>query len=469
MELIRLVIVEDKPKGGYELFDQFGPDGISPDIPDLRLDRKLSPPFANQTAEDNRKTLEQIRDGIALCQGPMILALDLDLSLGEESNRIRKEVRVLVEQILGPSLAGDLGEIDRQVDGLLIAVEAIKQRSIKPLVVAVLTSKGGNQDIEHVLNEFTKSQDREHEVKILKGSELGNRVLSAKGADSKYVTDLFNDIAQQFQTAFGGQVNKFFNLLDAAGVHGSLDDNPKAEVTRLLSVLLDLAEEEFTSQIWETWSQSLTKPVTETVKDMGINERERLSATAAWFFALAAYRHTKDPRDWQTLFDIKELVKGLETYYLTPPQNKATFRHTTICFYDMCRALFSSEQFLDGNPQPGPLVRVMLSKERGLRMLLNFDCAPETAEGNRKSLYEQVGRWRNNSIGWEPKNTSYDARTTSRTVWRFWLASSVGNNPLTFPEDDTDDVDGVFGSNLLWRMNIFRRPAGRSEVVFNGR
>jgi len=461
MELIRFVVVEDQRRG-YNLFDQlFGPDGISPDIPNLQLDREISLPFP-QTPQGNRETISKIRDGIAERQGPMILALDLDLGLDEESKKTRSEVRALTEQHLGKPIPG---EIDRQIDGLLIGVEAIRQKNIKPLLLVIQTGHGKQDDLEILLKTFAKSQNREHEVKIIFG-----KYLSSGNATSKSVTELFNDIQEQFQAAFGGKLAKFFQLLDGGAdgdtTHNNLDNDPKAETTRLLTALLDLSEEEFTSQLWETWKENLTKPVTETVKTMGIKERDRLSASAGWFFALAAYRHSKDPRDWRKIFEIRDLRgSDLEKSYLTPPQSEATLRRTIICFYEMCRALFKSEEYKDGDPQSGPLIAVNLSKDDGLRMLLNFDCAPAPDESKPRSLYEQVGRWRNNSIEWQPMNTSFDARTTSRAIWRFWLATSVGDKPI--PDPEAGGSVGVFGSNRLWRMNIFRRPEGRSEVVFN--
>jgi hypothetical protein len=461
MDQTRLVVIEDSGKGHIVINQLFGKDGLSEAIPNLQLDRELSLPFTEQIPEENRATLDRVRKALDSCQGPMLLALDLDLGLGEESGKIRGAVRQLTEEKLGREIPG---EIDRQVDGLLIAVEAINQSRIKPLLVVIQTSRGLHDQNRNLLQEFTKRQNREHEVKVI----VSTKYLSSPDANSTYVASLFNDAQKAFQEFFGGQLAKFFQMLDEGTddtTHNNLDKNPKAEATRVLTVLLDLSEQDFLNQIWETWKQNLTKPVTETVKTMGIKERERLSASAGWFFALAAFRHSKDPRDWQEVFDINQLVAGLETSYLTPPQSETTLRRTIICFYEMCLALFKSEEHKEGKPQPGPLVAVTLTKDEGLRMLLNFDCAPAPDESKPKSLYEQVGRWRNNSGGWHQMNKAEDARITSRSIWRFWLATSVGDKPLPHPE--YGGSAGVFGSNSLWRMNIFRRPAGRSEVVFN--
>jgi hypothetical protein len=468
MDRTRLVVIEDSSKAHIIINELFGEDGISPAVPNLQLDRQVSLPFTQRLPEERRAELDKVLTGIESCQGPMVLALDMDLTLAEESGKIRSDLRSDTERVLGKEIPGDLL---RQVDGLRIAVEVIAQKRIKPLVVAVLTAKGGNEEIEFILNEFAKSQDREHEVKILRGNVLVNRVLSSNQADATYVTCLLNDIDEEFQAAFGGQLTRFFQLLDKGGngdtTHNNLGSKPKETVTSLLTVLLDLPEEEFIDQIWAPWQQCPTELVTETVKAMGIGERDRLTATAGWFFALAAFRHSKDPRDWREVFNINHLTQPCleNTEYLTPPQSEVTLRRSIVCFYDMCRLLFKSEDFKDGDLQPGPLVAVTLSPDEGLRMRLSFDCAPRAETRKRQSLYEQVGRWRNNSGGWQPMNTAFDARVTSQAVWRFWLATSVGDKPL--PDPDRGGTAGVFGSKRLWRMNIFRRPAGCSEVVFN--
>lgn len=463
MDQTRLVVVEDSRKGHIVLNQLFDRDGISSQVPNLQLDREISLPFTGKVAEDHRATLEKIRAGIKNAKGPMMLALDLDLGLDEESGTIRSAVRLLTEEYLNRQIPG---EITRQVDGLMIGVEAIKQTNIKPLLVVIQTSKGLQDENRNILQDFIKKENREHEVKVF----VSPRYLSSSDANIEYASKLFNDADKAFQEFFGGQLDKFFRMLDEGAngdtTHNNVDKDPQAEAIRLLALLLELSEEEFTSQIWEKWQRNLTRPVTETIKSMGIPERERLSATAAWFFALAAFRHSKDPRDWREVFNVDDLLApDLHTFYLTPLQSEPLLRRSIVCFYEMCLALFRSA---GGDLLPGPLARVGLSKESGLRMLLNFDCAPPAGDDQHRSLYEQVGRWRNNSGGWQPMNKNEEARITSRAVWRFWLASSVGDKHIEPSDEDSPaPPHGIFGSTRMWRMNVFRRAEGRSEVVFN--
>jgi hypothetical protein len=454
MDPIRLVVVEDDEDALRRVDNVFGDDGCNVEIPTLRLDRDLSIHFTGGP-DEAEEVVNRICGGIMATNGPMILSLDLDLGLSEK----RAEVRRQTEQVLGMEIPGS---IERQVDGLLIAATAIKQKEIKPLLIVLATGHGQQYDLIFLLNEFARVQQRSNDVQIV----AGNYLSVTNVPDPNYVNNIFKKAEFDFNRHFGDPVDKVFNILDESkdehDEHYWIDHSTERETVRLITTLLGLKEEDVRTKIWQTWKTN-GDSVRETLKRMGI--RNELSASAAWFYALAAYLRSGDSRDWQGIFHVQDINDdALPSCYLNPPQMKDTLRRTIRAYYEMCAALFAAK--VDAQEvSRSPLTKVTVSKSGGLRMLLDFDCGLESA--TRQSLYRKIGNWRNESLEWEREETVKGTRTTSQAVWRFWQATSLGDTSLDAYDDNHDD-SGVFGSKELWRINIIRRSDGRTEVVFNG-
>lgn len=453
MDPIRLVVVEDDDDAHIRVNGVFGEDGCSAKIPTLRLDRELSIRFTEPGK--GQDVVNEICRGLEAIHGPMVLSLDLDLGLSET----RADVRRRTELVLDMEIPGS---IDRQVDGLLIAATAIKQKEIRPLLIILATSHGHHHDLMFLLNQFARSQERSHEVQVVEGNYLS----VTNVPDPEYVSNVFKSAEFDFNKYFGDPVGKVFSILDETkdghDAHYWIDHSTESQAVRLVTAMLGLKEDDIREKIWKPLKAN-EDSVREILKRLGI--RNELSASAAWFYALAAYLQSGDARDWQEIFSVQELDDtALSSCYLNPSQMKDTVRKTIRAYYEMCAALFAAKSA--GASQGGsPLIKVTASKTDGLRMLLDFDCGNENADD--PSLFSKIGSWRNESLEWEQQKTIKGTRTTSQAVWRFWQATSLGNTSLD-TYDLKNDQAGVFGSKKLWRVNIIRRPGGRSEVVFNG-
>src|SRR5215211_6714712 len=104
MDRTRLVVIEDSSKAHIIINELFGEDGISPAVPNIQLDRQVSLPFTQRLPEERRAELDKVLTGIESCQGPMVLALDMDLTLAEESGKIRSDLRSDTERVLGKEI-----------------------------------------------------------------------------------------------------------------------------------------------------------------------------------------------------------------------------------------------------------------------------------------------------------------------------------------------------------------------------
>jgi hypothetical protein len=454
MSNVKLMVVEDDQVGMNLLDDHFSPEGFNEELPSFQLDRELSERVGGLDPDAKLAIFEDKLEKIKLVMGPMVLMVDFDLQLqGDE----REKVRVEIEQIIGKTITGDLY---RHFDGLRVAVEAIRQREIKPLLVFLQSGYGQFPTITALLEEFIQKQGREKEVKVVSAEE--GKHLGYPGITKEIVGKILKDAAQKYRSKFvEPRLDSLFQMLGDA--HSEINDDHQAAATKLLTGFLGLSENEFDKKIWDVWKGQQQESIQNTLKRLGIPGRNELPASSAWFYVLGAYLHSNNTRPWHEIFDVKNLLEeGLELCYLTPPQKSDTLKKTIRCFYEMCAALFRREPQQEKADDTCPLRSVTLSRQGGLRILLNYDCGVRV-EGKDASLYEQIGNWRSSSLEWSDKSDNPNARNTSKAIWRFWQATSLGD--LNLDEDTTDNA-GVFGNITFWRMNIYRKPLGLSEVVF---
>lgn len=465
MKPVQCLLVEDNGRAQDLVRMFFGPNGSPAGLPGLQLNHALLRPFEG-TPNTRKQTLLEIADATSNLSGPLILLIDFDLGLDNQD--VRREVRELIERRIGRQLPG---AIDRQMDGLLVAVEAIANVNLRPLLIVLTTGYGGHDELKETLDLFATSVKRVNDIAIVVSfearsfSRAGTKQQN-EGTESalKYIGDIFRVALQEFRARFETSFDSFLAMLDDGTVHRSLLTDSETVCARLLCHLLQLDPQEFREEIWKKWNP--TPPdAKETILKMG--RRDQFSAASAWLYALAAFLHSGDTRKWTSVFNAADISdKRLSSCHLTAPQTPSTIRTTVRCFYEMCRELMfadltRSNLSVSSTSLSGPLVKACVSYDVGLSILLGFDCG-KAAPDRDFSLLEQIGRWRDASLGLASGDEP-GTRTSSHATWRYWMAATLGDSPLPC---EKESINGAFGTPYIWKMNVFRKPDSQTEVIF---
>ena len=357
---------------------------------------------------------------IAIFSGELIIILDLGL-----------ELPISIKEKLRKNYSVDREIIDEQIDGLAIALEAMKNPKIMPLLIVVATQYGHQDSIQNFLQAHIDASDRSDRIKL----EFSPRGFGL--SNQKYAGEILKFATHQFEYYFGDRFKQFFGEIEPV----SHDDCQTKKAERLLSNLLDLEVDSPISPF-----QSKQQILRESLKSMGSQAGKPLSATGAWIYALAAYRCTNPQGSWQNKFDVNDLKDNFLYYNIIPPQNLTTLRQSIEIFFEMCCRLFESSTDISGQET---LKRVSLSETQGLSFTLNFSC-----QGGSSSLHNRLITLARTSLNGDL--LEQNNHMTSLSIWRFWLASTISDRtPL--------DQEGMFSP--IWRINII--PEGeKTTIVF---
>lgn len=392
-------------------------DKRSRGYPDLHIIESLS----------NRIISEENFNSLILAIGDfsddLVLILDMSLDLPFE---VREMLRTEYE--IPKSIPDD------KVDGIVVAIEVIRSKSIKRALILISTSFGYQDSIEQYLEKNSRCYKRENAIKIL-SSPGGHSLSSSRESASKEIIDY---ATSSFLKFFGDSFESFFLMIKEI----EHDQCRGEKADELLCELLCFKAEQF-SQIFHR----KRKVLHDVLKYTGSACSYPLSPTAAWLLALAAYKHQQPDKDWESVFSVNDLKDDLREFKLIPPQETESLRTSIRAFYTMCFHLFESSW--DVQRDRGTLECVTLSREKGLRFLLNF-----SSVGKPGSLYERIRTCAKASF----QEQALPQHQTSRAIWSFWLASSVADRePL--------DEEGIFSP--IWRMNIVPAGERNTEVIFH--
>lgn len=366
------------------------------------------------------RTFNKILTQISSFSGELVIILDLGL-----------ELPMSVKQKLRRDYSIETEVIDAQIDGIVIALEAIKNSKILPLLIVVATQYGRLDSIQNFLQARIDASDRSDKIKLEfspKGFGLSNQ---------KYAGEIIKFAVNQFEYCFGDRFKEFFKEIEFI----SHDECQTQMAEIVLSNLLDL---DISSPIFTL--QPKHQILQESLKSMGSQTGKPLSAVGAWIYALAAYRRTTPQGDWQTKFIVDELKDDFLDFNVLPPQEFKTLRKSIRLFFEMCCRLFEGKDDISGQET---LDRVSLSEDKGLSFILNFPC-----QGGIGSLHNRLIDLASKGLNGEPLEQK--KHMTSLSVWRFWLTSSISDRAYL-------DQEGIFSP--IWRINVI--PDGeKTKVVF---
>lgn len=408
---MNLAIVEDLQKA-YDNIEDYAPVLRSKDVNLVsNLSRRIK--FSG--------IFDRLIKNLSNFSGDLILILDLGLDLPiatERSLRVHYDIAANI--------------IDSQIDGVVVALEAIKNANISPLLILIATELGHQGSIEHFLQDRINRSGRSDQIRL----EFSPRGFGL--SNQKYAKDIVNFSVEQFERYFDGRFKRFFTRIEGL----SHDDCQGAEAQEILSGLLNV-DLESSAEGWGSKQQILR----EALKSMGSETGKPLSAVGAWVYALAAYRHVHPEGDWQHKFNLGDLDESLSYCALLPHQKLETLRGSIRIFYEMCCRLFMSN---DANRSIETLDQVSLSIEHGLMFVLNFPC-----QGVPGSIHERLKTLHKQSVRGEKLSAS--RHKTSFSLWQFWQTSSLSDR-------DTLDDEGMFSP--IWRLNVVPREGRKTKVVF---
>lgn len=353
--------------------------------------------------------------------GDLIIILDLGLelpvSIKEKSRR-----DYLIEREI----------IDEQIDGLVVALEAIRNPKIWPLLIVVATQYGHQDSIQNFLQAHIDASDRSDKIRLdfsSRGFGLSNQ---------SYAGEIIQSAINKFERDFGDRFKQF--LKEIASI--SHDDCQTRTAERILFSLLNFDVGSPISTL-----ESKKQILRESLKSMGSQAGKPLSATGAWVFALAAYRRTNPQGNWQSKFNTDDLKNNFLYCNILPPQNLTTLRQSISIFFEMCCRLFESNNSISSGQEA--LEEVRLLEYQGLSFILNFPC-----QGGSNSLHGRLMALAKASLNGD--SLEQNRHMTSLSIWRFWLTSTISDRtPL--------DQEGIFSP--IWRINVL--PEGeKTKVVF---
>ncbi|MEL7357839.1 MAG: hypothetical protein AAFN40_14875 [Cyanobacteria bacterium J06560_6] len=353
--------------------------------------------------------------------GDLILILDLGLDLPIATERSLRDRYDIAANI-----------IDSQIDGVVVALEAIKNANISPLLILIATELGHQGSIECFLQDRINRSGRANQIRL----EFSPRGFGL--SHQKYARDIVNFSIDQFERYFDGRFERFFARIEKL----NHDDCQSAKAQEMLSSLLNV---DFESSLKGLGSKQ--QILQEALKSMGSETGKPLSAVGAWIYALAAYRHVHPEGNWQRKFNVDDLDESLSYCALLPHQKLETLRGSIRIFHEMCCRLFMSD---DMSRSDEALENVSLSAEYGLSFVLNFSC-----QGVPGSIHERLKALYKSSVS--GKKLSSSRHKTSFSLWQFWQASSLSDS-------DTLGEEGMFSP--IWRLNVVPREGRKTQVVF---
>lgn len=357
---------------------------------------------------------------LAAFEGDLMLILDLGLDLPIAIKRELRNQYSIPEAI-----------IDEQVDGTVVALEAINNLQISPLLIVIATRYGHQDSIENFLSTYIDSNRRSSEVEL----EFSPNGFSL--ADHSRAGEIIDFTIRKFEHHFGSRFDSFFDSIKSL----SHDACQSTDAITLLSKLLDIDFDEFDG-VWRGKEQILR----EALKSMGSQTGKPLCAVGAWVYALAAYRCEYPTGNWLHKFNVSDLQSEFLQYRVIPEQAFETLRHSIQTFYEMCIRLFRSDNIHSSSET---LKSVTLSNEVGLNFTLNFPCYDTPG-----SLYERIQDLANASR--QGKAFPQQKHKTSLAIWKFWIASSMASQKVL-------DTEGMFSP--IWRMNIVSEGK-ETRVIF---
>ncbi len=356
-------------------------------------------------------------------EGELILIIDLGLDLPPSAkDDLRKKYAI------------DVAIKDVQVDGVVVALEAIANTKISPALITIATSHGHQAEIEEFLKTAIAQQKRDKTVQL----EFSPRGFTL--AHQERAGEILDFAIQQFNAHFGKRFDTFLETIQT--FHHDCCDSPKGDA--LLAELLMLSHEQFSTSF-----NGHRQILRDALKTMGSQCHRPLSAVGAWLLALAAYRHQLPQVKWEQAlhtFSLESLQAELNYCKLLPSQKPGTLNTSIRIFYELCCRLFEAKFAIHAGQ--GPLLQVRFSAEMGLRFWLDFPCT-----GNPMSLQNLLVDCAQASL----RGKALPQHQTSLAVWRFWLASSIADKEPLGPE-------GLFGT--IWGINILPLENKKTEVVF---
>jgi hypothetical protein len=445
-----------------------------------------------------------LRQSLSAHTGPLVLFLDIDLRFDEDKQReaamnIRNRLSEcdhregskaleFVENILSESP----GTKKDRLDGIDVALHAIDNHDINPLVIRVATGGSKGAEFSRILRVLA-SKDRSMDcfgVDLTIGSFNDAKDWSTEEVWTSLVLPAVEDLQVRISRCSALPLVRLNSYLSWAAErkHDDPKDHDAAGTLELflrppLTSLLDLSESEWERYLWPHIA-SIPDHGIEMIQRSGTPHRDTLCAPAAWLFALAAYRSYPDQLSWREVFDLKDLsdpkmpaklpeqrsADAWASYSITPSllvgvtsHNDSPTLHDTIRrFFHMCLKLFEPSK-----SKPSPLEKVTLS-DSGLSFLLTFDAwdTSEDTERNGGCLMKKLARWRDAYVGrstgnYQRKDTSEESPgRTSRAILDWWIATSLR------------DFDGnrkeAFSSRTPGRWILKIRPRGqnKTEVIF---
>ena len=410
---MNLAIVEDLQKA-YDNIESYVPELSAKDVNLVdSLSKRIKFP----------SLFDRLRKNLANFSGDLILILDLGLDLPiatERSLRNRYNISANI--------------IDSQVDGVVVALEAIENTSISPLLIVIATELGHQGSIEHFLQDFIDRSDRKEQIRL----EFSPRGFGL--SNQRYAREIIDFAVSRFEHYFDadGRFERFFVRLEGL----SHDDCQGTGAQKMLSSLLNL--DLAAAAGWGSKEQIFR----EALKSMGSETGKPLSAAGGWIYALAAYRHEHPESDWQRKFRLEDLTENSLYCALLPYQTLETLRGSIRIYYEMCRRLFKSNTV---GSSTETLAQVSLSTDDGFSFVLNFPCL-----GIPGSLHERLKSLHKSSI--QGNALESQRHKTSFAIWQFWQASALSDR-------DTLDEEGMFSP--IWRLNVIPKEGGKTKVVFD--
>ena len=241
---MNLAIVEDLQKA-YDNIESYVPALKAKDVNLVdNLSRRIKFPGL----------FDRLRKNLASFSGDLILILDLGLDLPIATERSLRDRYNISANI-----------IDSQVDGVVVALEAIENANISPLLILIATELGHQGSIERFLQGFIDRSDRKDQIRL---------EFSPKGfglSHQKYAREIVDFAVSQFEHYFDadGRFKRFF-----ARIEGLRHDACQgAEAQEMLSGLVNL-DLESAAAGWSSKEQIFR----EALKSMGSETGKPLSA-----------------------------------------------------------------------------------------------------------------------------------------------------------------------------------------------